>query len=261
MSTATTKTPSRHLPFDGTPNFRDDGGYTTEDGRQVKWRTLFRSGHLSTLTASDQLQFSKLGINLVFDFRRVEECKREPSQFHAGAMPQVVGLPIDPGSSFSFIESIASGRLSRADMLDFMAKVNREFVFAQADSFKQMLHHLLHQQQGGSLIHCAAGKDRTGFGVAMMLSALGVPRATIFADYLLTSQYLDVDSEIDRICKKYQWPGETDVMRPLLEVREPYLQAAFDEIDSRYACVDDYLQEVLDIGPSERRELRSRFLV
>lgn len=261
MTLPSAKIPSRHLPFDGTPNFRDYGGYTTVDGRQVKWRTLFRSGHLATLSADDQAQFSNLGIDLVFDFRRIEECEREPSQFHADSMPQVIGLPIDPGSSFSFIESIASGRLSRADMLDFMAEVNREFVYTQADSFKQMLHHLLHQQQSKSLIHCAAGKDRTGFAAAMMLSVLGVPRDTIFADYLLTSQYLDVDSEIDRICKKYQWPGEADVMRPLLEVREYYLQAAFDEIDSRYENIDDYLQEVLEMGPSERREMRSRFLL
>ena len=252
---------SRHLPFDGTPNFRDYGGYLTADGRSVKWRQLFRSGQLSSLTAGDQDQFEALDIQLVFDFRRLEECERDPSIFPSAAIPEVVGLPIDPGSSISFFSNIATGNISSDDMAAFMCLINREFALDQADNYRQMFTHLLNQEQGGSLVHCAAGKDRTGFAAAMVLAALGVPRETIFADYMLTADYLLVDREIDRIQKKYQWTGEADAIRPMLEVHESYLQAAFDAIDQNFPSVEDYLAEVLGLGQSGCEQLQARFLV
>jgi protein-tyrosine phosphatase len=252
---------SRHLPFDGTPNFRDYGGYLTKDGRSVKWRQLFRSGQLSSLTAEDQNQFERLDIQLVFDFRRVEECERDPSIFPAAAIPKVVGLPIDPGSSISFFDNIATGNISAQEMAEFMCVVNREFVLDQGDNYRKMFSHLLNQSQGGSLVHCAAGKDRTGFAAAMVLSALGVPKETIFADYMLTADYLSVDREIDRIQEKYQWTGDADAFRPMLEVHESYLQAAFDAIDQNFPSVEVYLEEILGLGQSECELLQGRYLV
>ena len=251
---------TRHIRFEGTPNFRDYGGYKTIDGRTIKWRQLFRSGQLSRLTKRDQDIFSRLDIRLVFDFRREDERKKEASLFPPSAIPETVLLPINPGNAISFVENIANGNMDSLKMADFMCEINKEFVFDQADKYRQMFASLLNHNKGGSLVHCAVGKDRTGFAVAMVLSALGVPRDTIFFDYMLTAQYLSVDREIAAASKKYQWTGKPEVMRAMLEVRSDYLQSAFDIIDKQFPTVEDYLQQVLEVGQAERDWLQARYL-
>ncbi len=253
-------TAGRHIPFEGTPNFRDYGGYKTMDGRSIKWRQLFRSGQLSRLTAGDQDQFGRLDIRVVFDFRRDDEREKDPSLFPVSAIPETVALPINPGSAVGFLDNIAGGNMDSQTMAGFMCDINKEFVFDQADKYQQMFARLLNHDEGGSLVHCAAGKDRTGFAAAIILSALGVPRDTIFVDYMLTAEYLLVDKEIARVSKKYEWPGEPEVMRPMLEVRSDYLQSAFDIIDEQFPLVEDYLQEVLGLGQAERHWLQARYL-
>lgn len=251
---------TRHIPFEGASNFRDYGGYKTMSGHVIKWRQLFRSDQLSRLTEKDQDQFSRLDIRIVFDFRREDERKKDPSLFPLSATPETVPLPIDPGSAFGFSENMTSGNMDSLTMAGFMCDINKEFVIDQADKYRQMFTSLLKHDAGGSLVHCAAGKDRTGFAVAMVLSALGVPRDTIFADYMLTAQYFLIDKEIARASKKYRWSGEPEVMRPMLEVRPDYLQSAFDIIDEQFPTVEDYLQEVLGVGQAERGWLQARYL-
>ncbi|WP_101760212.1 tyrosine-protein phosphatase [Oceanicoccus sp. KOV_DT_Chl] len=256
-----TMLPSRHLPFEGTPNFRDYGGYQTIDGRTIKWRTLFRSGQLSALTSNDHQQFTALDIRVVFDFRRDAEREHDPSCFPVNAMPEVVGLPIDPGSSTGFFDKVGSGSLGDKEMADYMCLINREFALEQGAIYRQMFQYLLSQQAGGSLVHCAAGKDRTGFAAAMVLSALGVSRATIMQDYMLTADYFNIENEIERIKNKYQWQGDGGAIRPMLEVRESYLQTAFDAIDNEFPSLDIYLQEVLGVGVEEKAWLQERYLI
>jgi protein-tyrosine phosphatase len=250
----------RCLPFQGAQNFRDYGGYATLDGRQVKWRQLFRSGQLSTLTADDIRYFESLDIRLVLDLRRDQERDSDPSLFPVTAMPKVIGLSISPGSSANLFDGMIKGDMSREDMVGCMRAINRELALEQAQTYRQMFRHLLNQQQGASLVHCAAGKDRTGFAAAMILAALGVSRETILQDYMLTASYFSVDAEIERISRKYQWPGDINSMRPLLEVREDYLQSAFAAIDEEFASLDNYLCEALGVGESERAYLRDRYL-
>lgn len=251
----------RHLSLEGTPNFRDYGGYRTMDGRQIQWGKLYRSGYLSALTSADQRYFTGLDIRLVCDFRRDQERLDDPSRLPVAASMKVVGLPITPGSSDSFFENVAKGNVSSEEMADFMCSINQEFVLDQVDAYRQMFHHLLNLDKGASLVHCAAGKDRTGFAAAVVLAALGVPRSTILSDYMLTARCLNVDAEIGRISEKYQWGGAADVMRPMLEVRESYLQSAFATIDQHFSSVEEYLKESLGIGSAERELLADRYLI
>ena len=250
----------RHLPLEGTPNFRDFGGYAAKDGRRVRWGKLFRSGQLSNLTDNDLQYMESLDVKLVCDFRRDEERERDPSVFPNSAQPDIIGLPIDPGSTTGFVDNIARGDLSAEDMASFMCDINREFALDQAPVYKTMFAHILKLDSGASLVHCAAGKDRTGFAVAVVLAALGVARDTIMADYMLTSQYFSVENEIDRISKKYQWGGANDVMRPMLETREPYLLTAFKAIDQHFSDINEYLDVMLGVGADERDALCRRYL-
>lgn len=261
MKNNNSNSPARHLGFEGTPNFRDYGGYQTVDGRHVKWRSLFRSGQLSALTASDQALFSSLDISLVFDFRQDTERDREPSLLPVEGSHSIIELPITPGSSLGFFDQIASGELDSERLAGFMCEINREFAIEHAPSYKAMFSSLLNEDRGSaSLVHCTAGKDRTGFAAAMVLAAIGVPRQVIMQDYMLTAKYFSIDREISRVQKKYAWDGASDALRPMLEVRESYLDAAFDAIGDGFSDLDAYLFEVLGMGKPECNDLKEKYL-
>ena len=128
----------RCLPLQGTPNFRDFGGYDSLDGRRVKRGYLFRSGQLSTLSASDQNLLAELELDLVCDFRRLEEQERDPSLLPVPG-PQVVSLPITPGSNASFFDEAESHWQTDAQtMFNFMVEINRDFALQQSESYACM---------------------------------------------------------------------------------------------------------------------------
>lgn len=247
----------RHIPMVGTPNFRDFGGYQTEDGRQVKWGHLFRSGQLARLSDEDLNLMADLQLDLVCDFRRVSEQESDPSRMPEGSETRIVGLSITPGSFGNSIESVASAK----DMFDFMVSINRGFALEQQAQYAQMFDQMLSVGDGRTLIHCTAGKDRTGFGAAIILFALGVTREAVMADYLLTAEYFNLEKEIDRIAQRYNLGMNPTAVRPMLEVHTEYLQSAFDAIDENFASTDDYLEQHLSLSPDSREKLKAMYLV
>lgn len=247
----------RHLPLAGTPNFRDFGGYWTEDGRQVRWGQLYRSGQLATLRDADVVRLEGLGLELVCDFRRDEERQHEPSRL-PDATP-IIGLSIAPGSTGGFYEALLSGELEVERTAEFMLDINRELALEQREPYRRLFEQLL-EARGPLLVHCAVGKDRTGFAVALILACLGVPRDRILADYLLTTEYLCPDREVQRIQEKYAFTGDLSGLRPMLEAREMYLAAAFDAIDASYESMNHYLEAHLGLPSEARQRLRERLL-
>jgi protein-tyrosine phosphatase len=247
----------RRLAMRGTPNFRDFGGYPSACGRRVKWGYLFRSGQLSTLSETDVALLGSLGLDLVFDFRREEEQQREPSRFPLHKPPKVRSMPITPGNNAGFFERSDTDQQA---MFEFMVDINRDFAEDQSATYSRMFAEILAVEDARLLVHCAAGKDRTGFAAAIILLALGVSRKAVMADYMLTAQYFNPEQEMARIRAKYQMDLQAEAILPMLEVHEDYLAAALTSIDKRYASVEAYLTEQLGVGKLERLELRSRYL-
>ena len=252
----------RRLGMQGTPNFRDFGGYPTVDGRRVKWGFLFRSGQLSSLSDQDVNLLGSLNIDLVCDFRRIEEQQGEPSRLPGDKPPRVASLPIIPGSNARFFEEagaeVAGGRQK---MFDFMLEINRDFVEDQTEIYGRMFREILDLENARFLVHCAAGKDRTGFAAAIILLALGVSREWVMRDYMLTGRFFQPHREIDRLRRKYdmQHMDATSIL-PMLEVHEDYLARALGVIDRNFPSVQTYLAEALDVGPADVAELRARYL-
>jgi protein-tyrosine phosphatase len=126
-----------------------------------------------------------------------------------------------------------------------------------------MFEELLALEGEGFLINCAAGKDRTGFGAALILGALGVSEADIVQDYLLSERYYPLQREIGRIRRKYgPYLGENvelERIMPMLETRESYIRAALDTIRDDFGDIEAYLERALGIGPSERAQLRALY--
>lgn len=249
----------RDVPLEGGTNFRDMGGYRAADGRRVRWGKLFRSGHSSHLTDDDRERVVALDIRTCCDFRRDEERVIEPNGLPESVC--IVGLPLMPGSAISFYERIASGDATPEDMAALMQTINRDFVRSNTEPFRGMFEQLLAQEEGAFMINCAAGKDRTGFGAAMILMALGVSEQDIVADYMLSLTYFPIHRELDRVRRKYVPPGghfDKDVMLPMMEARGEYIAAALNEIRARHASREDFLLQAFGLGEAELRRLRAR---
>jgi protein-tyrosine phosphatase len=252
----------RRLGMQGTPNFRDFGGYPAAGGRRVKWGFLFRSGQLSSLSDQDVDLLGSLNIDLVCDFRRLEEQQGEPSRLPRGKPPRVASLPIIPGSNARFFEeagaAVADGRQA---MFDFMLEINRDFVEDQTATYARMFREILELENARFVVHCAAGKDRTGFAAAIILLALGVSREWVMRDYMLTGQFFQPHREIDRLQRKYDMAHmDASSILPMLEVREDYLARALGAIDQNFPSVEAYLADALEVGPDELALLRERYL-
>ena len=252
----------RRYGLEGTPNFRDFGGYRTADGRQVKWGYLFRSGQLNHLSEQDLELLGNLNLDLICDFRRLEEQESEPSRLPERE-PRIASLPIIPGSNARFFEE-AEGRrkAGRETMHEFMLEVNRQFAEDQTEVYARMFREILALEDARFLVHCAAGKDRTGFAAALVLLALGVPRELVVQDYMLTARYFVPEQELGRLRVKYQMEDmDVEAIMPILEVHEDYIARALESIGRNYKSVEAYLEEALGVGPAELAELRSRYLV
>lgn len=251
----------RRFGMDGAPNFRDFGGYRTGTGRQVKWGFLFRSGQLSSLSAQDVELLASLELNLVFDFRRLEEQATDLSRLPREPAPRVVSLPIIPGSNSRFFEEAGAQSDNPAAMFDFMLEINRDFAGPQAKTYRRMFREILEAADARFLVHCAAGKDRTGFAAAIILLALGVSRELVMRDYLLTARYFKPARELDRLRHKYGLEHMVaESILPMLEVHEDYLATALRYIDENHSSVEEYLEQALGVGPAELAELRGRYL-
>jgi len=247
----------RRLDMHGTPNFRDFGGYPSASGQRVKWGYLYRSGQLSSLSAGDVDLLGSLELDLVFDFRRTDEQQQEPSKLPHSNPPRVLSMPITPGSNTGFFERSDT---DKAVMFEFMVEINRDFAEAQTATYSRMFAEILEVDEARLLVHCAAGKDRTGFAAAMILLALGVSREVVMNDYMLTAEFFSPHAEMDRLRAKYQMDLEAEAILPMLQVHEDYLRAALASIDNRYSSVEEYLAEELGVGERERAELRARYL-
>jgi protein-tyrosine phosphatase len=251
----------RRVPLEGTPNFRDFGGYSTRDGRQVRWGQLYRSGSLSRLTDADLDTLARLGIRAVCDFRHDEERQREPTRWPQALPTQHLHLPLTEGDhSITLKQLLADPAAATVERIaELMAALNRDFVTRHSDTYGTLLRHVL-DTPGPVLIHCTAGKDRTGFGAAVILSALGVDEATIMHDYLLTGHFLSMEKEVDRLLARYRLPVSREIGMAVFGVAPEYLRGAFDAVEHEYGDMQNYLREGLRLDAADLRELRTRLL-
>jgi protein-tyrosine phosphatase len=241
--------PSRHFNLEGASNFRDLGGYRTNDGRVVRWRQIFRSNHLGHLTAADTAIVRAVGLRSAFDLRGREErmaaaCGLEEITVHP--------LPIEPTVVAALRTRLAAGSLSSADAREIMRESYRTYVRLNTHSFRTLFAHLL-QDHAPLVIHCTAGKDRTGFACALVLHALGVPDDVIAEDYLLTNHFYRRDP-----ASGTEFPE--DVREVIGSVEASYLAAALEAIHADFGGLEGYLKDGLGLGESERNMLRVRYL-
>ncbi len=246
------------IPLQGQSNFRDLGGYTTADGRKVKPGLIFRSGELSNLTADDYRIIATLRLRTVYDLRTDGERAAAPTVWAAGPVQTLASSK--PGSPLAGLAPKRGEPLTPAVARAVMMGFYRQMPTAYAPEFKAIFQQLL-DDQAPLLLHCTAGKDRSGLASALILTALGVPRAQVVADYELTNRHLDLaDLQRAGVNSAFLARLPPDVAQVFLAADPAYLEASFQSIEQHYGSIDAYLVQVLSIGPVQKAKLRSLYL-
>jgi protein-tyrosine phosphatase len=274
----TLRTAERVLLLDAGSNFRDVGGYATNDGRRVRWGRIYRTGAMPQLTQRDYEFLSQLGIRVFCDLRSVEERELAPTRFERVKGARYVAVDY-PGSAIfgNLVGRDSAVAVNDDPRRDANAQRNlyRQWPLSLAPQYKEIFAALL-AGEAPLAFNCSAGQDRTGVATALVLTALGVPRATILEDYHLSTVHRR--PEYERGTGDYEALAATNIVarfyaesaqrgpaalkpQPLYDASgKARLAATFDEIERRWGRVERYLEEVLDVDANDVARLRARYL-
>ncbi|MFD8596143.1 tyrosine-protein phosphatase [Kitasatospora sp. NPDC059646] len=278
MSAPSTET-ARSLGLASAVNARDLGGYGTADGRRVRPGLLLRTEALSRLGEADRELLGALGLRHVVDLRSLDEVRHLGADLVPG-LPTAV-LPMDAAATLSvpspdglgptlhhlpvfsadfdlYVDlrrALGSGEpdamhavLGEGRGTAMMTSMYRWFVTdpLARSRFATVLRLIAEADGGPVLFHCTAGKDRTGWTAALLLTALGVPREAVVADYLLTNER--AAARIARV---------DPLLRPLARAETVYLDAAFEELALGWPTFEDFWHDGLGLTADHVAALRA----
>lgn len=255
---------TRHIDFDGIENFRDFGGYDTASGRTVRRELLYRSANHAYASETDLGRMADLGLAAIIDLRRTEERTREPSKRWPGFGAAVIENDILSDHA-DWVDAMKGVEVDAAWFFeDAMAYYRRApFEPRHIDLFRRYFHTLA-EASGPIVVHCAAGKDRTGLICALTHHVLGVSDADVMADYLLTNDEARMARKIsflgpwlrDTVGKTVDETG----LRVAVSVNAAYLETAFAVIREAHGSLDGYLRDALGVDGPLREALQARLL-
>lgn len=255
----------RDVLLEGALNFRDLGGYITEDGRKVKWGHFFRSAELSKLTQKDLETLSKAGIKTIIDYRSIGETENQPNQeipksvtFHLPAME------MDPNMA----KNLDFGKLTKESLSieSLKGAADLETTYPKLafgnPSYKKLFELMEDKSNTPILQHCTAGKDRTGVGSALLLLLLGVPEEIVMEDYLLTNDRLQpmiahLESRLEEISVD---EAVKAFFIEMMSAPEKFLASVFTAIRNRYPSYDEFFLKEYGIDEDKRNKLKNLYL-
>jgi protein-tyrosine phosphatase len=235
-------------------NLRDLGGWPASDGRRVRHGVVFRAPALAGLCAADEAVLAGLGLRCVVDFRGTRERRHRPVQI---AGTTVLSLAIEPSVGAGLNDILRTGRVSGHmgpdDMMALLAEAYRDYALGNFGQYRGLFDLLLQPDCLPLLMHCSAGKDRTGFGAALLLSALGVAWPDVLEDYLATNRFWrrEIASDLDLP------PAVAEI---LLGAHAELLEGAFDALRHEYGSLDAYLAGPIGLDAGKRARLADLLL-
>lgn len=256
-------TQERVLALEGVHNFRDYGGYAAAGGARVRDGLLYRSAQHGAATDDDLLRIGSVGLATVIDLRGNKERKAHPCKRPEGFAAQVLFHEGETAGMPPHLQARLEN-LDAAGMIRATAEVYRTLPMRPGllDIFARYFDALANRD-GPSLVHCFAGKDRTGIAVALLHKALGVHDDDIMGDYLLTNTVGDPEARIrdgaPHIRERYGDLSE-EAIRVIMGVAPEYLESAFDEIRGQHGTIDSYLETQLGVTPAMQDKLRAKYL-
>ena len=237
----------------GQHNFRDLGGIPAIDGRLIRRGMLFRSGQLHSITDEDIKTLTHLGLAMIIDFRSPREYEEWPNREIPG-LKEIIHLPIYDAPrdlSAKYVEENNEEGLKHLLIDEY-----KRIILHYTKEFRQFLYEVAHNPNIPLVFQCSAGKDRTGLATIFLLTALGIGKKEILNDYFRTNIFAQAHvREIIGILNSDGHNGE--LMRPMLEVRQEYIDAAFSAIQGQYGNLENFVFKELKAEPEL---LRERFL-
>ena len=261
-----TRMHDRLIDFERVLNFRDFGGWETVDGAKVTRGKLWRSAAFSDASDADIARLNDMNLRFLVDLRRPEERRHEPNKWPGEATRVFVndegaeGVALPP-HLVALLQSDLTPQSTRSYMMSLYQEIpfDPRLIRLYRDWFAELA------EGGSGVIHCAAGKDRTGVGCALTLLALGVDEETAFADYEFTNAAVDLEKRMPKIQARMEErlgrKLDSAALRPMLGVEVDYLRNALDAINAQHGSALGYLETELGVGERERAALRGRLTV
>lgn len=260
--------PGQSLGIASIPNLRDMGGYKTSSGAIVSRGMVYRSNQPFNINAGDMLLLEKLKLKNVLDLRTAAEKNAGPDQLPAGVNYVWLDVLADvPASGPANLTNLLSDpKQANAELGD--GKVEALFKQAYRDcislpsakaAYRKLFLSLGDKDQLPALFHCASGKDRTGWAAAALLTLLGVPKEVVIEDYMRSNDYILPMS--DTLIQKFVAAGGSpSIPVAIFGVKEEYLNAAFEEMQTKYGSIENYFSEALGITTEQQTALRNLYL-
>ncbi|MBX7248782.1 MAG: tyrosine-protein phosphatase [Caulobacteraceae bacterium] len=253
--------------FEAIENVRDYGDYAGHAGRRLKPGRLLRTGHHARATDADLRRLQDMEVAVVVDLRHPAERVYQPSRRLPGWTGRAIESDIDNDEQGEppHITFLKSNDLSAENVHRYMMDAYRRIPFEarHLDLFSRYFD-ALSETEGAVLIHCAAGKDRTGLLAALTHRLTGVSEDDLIEDYLLTNTAVDLEGRAPEIAKTIETnfgrKASAAAVQAFLGVRPEFLAEAFRVIDDQYGSLDSYLERACGVDPAKRDRLAERLL-
>ncbi|MDZ3831122.1 MAG: tyrosine-protein phosphatase [Sphingopyxis sp.] len=253
------------LPLSGVHNFRDYGGYAVEGSGQLREGWLWRSAHHEAATDADLAAIDALGLETVIDLRGDDERALHPCRRSDNFAARVLFAEGNTAGLAPHLQA-AQGAIdvdtARARMVDTYAGMPYRPVLVAT---LRLYLAALAEYDAPSLVHCVAGKDRTGFAVAIVHRLLGVHEDDLMHDYLLTNSAGKIEERIAQggahIRARYGREIADDAIRMLMSVNPAFLDAALATVRRDHGDVPSYAEAVLNVTPAMREAMIDKLVV
>lgn len=245
----------RIIAVEGLQNFRDIGGYLTEDGcRVVMYKHLYRSDNIACATAGGlKVLTEKLKVKYFIDFRSSEETRSSPYN-----IPGIIYCRL-PISACNMVDSVRKQATLDGPMaIELLRLTAKTFLIDFKVEYKNFFRFLLDEVKGKpAVFHCTAGKDRTGVAAALLLALLNVPYKTVQEDFMLTNKCIippDCDSVMVGTCVI-----QKEAIYELSRAHLFFLDLAFDGAIAQYGSIKGYAKGALDLTEKDIEMLQSLY--
>lgn len=253
------KVAERIVPLKTVPNFRDMGGYPTKDGYRIRWNRVYRASRLSNLSHEDSQTLINMGIQLVCDLRTADEVKHEPDKLPDGV--KFLHLPA---------ETTANRWLALYRMMfvpDYLPNLLLNaychvIIDENPQIFTQIFHQLADANNYPVVLHCAAGKDRTGIATALIYSLLGVADDVIIADYTQSNIYYEFFRDTtQRVMLQLQFFGISESDFDYLLIADgDLMQKTLQHIRTKYGSIETYLTSIAAVDSTTLDRVKKNLL-
>jgi len=261
--------PGQSLGIASVPNLRDLGGYETNDGATVVHGLVYRSNQLAPISPEDMEKIAQLGLKNDYDLRTEAERTSVPDQLPPGVNNVWLDVLKDatgsaPTNLLALLQNPEEGNKELGDgkIEAIFVKSYRDFVSLSSakTAYHELFTSLADQNKLPALFHCTTGKDRTGWAAAALLTLLDVPKESVMKDYLRSNDYIlplykeVIDGFVDG-------GGEPSIPKAIFGVKEEYLEASFDEMQTKFGNIENYFSEGLGIDAKTQKALRDMYLI